>query len=199
VSKSGLISIAGGKLTGYRKMAERITDKVMQILVQKKELGGRISFCASTTKNLRLNGTDFRPNAMKLNAPISQDDINQFKTRRIGEAKQADIPALRIVEWVNRYGTDADMLIEKCYEWRTRFPDAAERMLLAELWYACEHEMVVRVADFLIRRTAMLYFNEAEVRENYLFYCQMMGKLKGWDESRVLREAAYCKKELEMY
>ena len=28
VSASGLISIAGGKLTGYRKMAERTVDKI---------------------------------------------------------------------------------------------------------------------------------------------------------------------------
>src|SRR6185503_5990685 len=29
-SKSGLISIAGGKLTGYRKMAERVVDLVVK-------------------------------------------------------------------------------------------------------------------------------------------------------------------------
>jgi glycerol-3-phosphate dehydrogenase len=199
VSNSGLISIAGGKLTGYRKMAERITDNVMRILEKDKSTEKRVVFCESKTKNLRLNGTNFHAKKINQNAPITQDDIQHFKVRRIGEGKQADIPADRIVDWVNRYGSDADIIIDKCYEWVQRFPDAAERCLLAELWYSCEYEMTVRIADFLIRRTAMLYFNEKEVRENHLFYCEMMGKLHNWDESRILREAALCKAELELY
>ena len=36
ISKSGLISIAGGKLTGYRKMAERVLDAVLKTMKKKQ-------------------------------------------------------------------------------------------------------------------------------------------------------------------
>ena len=60
VSEEGLISIAGGKLTGYRKMAERVVDKVMQKLKDKKLLK---IFTKSSTKNLKLNACAFKDEA----------------------------------------------------------------------------------------------------------------------------------------
>src|SRR5690625_549142 len=53
VSESGLISIAGGKLTGYRKMAESIVDLVA------KQLGEEgLTFGLSKTKHLPISGGD---------------------------------------------------------------------------------------------------------------------------------------------
>ena len=49
-SKDGLLSIAGGKLTGYRKMAERIVNRAQRVI------GTRL---ACQTKNLVLYGQDF--------------------------------------------------------------------------------------------------------------------------------------------
>jgi len=37
ISESGLISIAGGKLTGYRKMAHRVIDTVLKTMPQKRK------------------------------------------------------------------------------------------------------------------------------------------------------------------
>lgn len=51
-SESGLITIAGGKLTGYRKMAEHIVDLVRDRL---KEEGGR-DFGPCRTKTMPISG-----------------------------------------------------------------------------------------------------------------------------------------------
>lgn len=51
-SPSGLITIAGGKLTGYRKMAEAIVDLVMRLLSQEEGL----RFVAAKTKNMPISG-----------------------------------------------------------------------------------------------------------------------------------------------
>src|SRR5699024_298746 len=53
-SNSGLISMAGGKLTGYRKMAEQAVDKVTAIFKSEQN----ILFEKSTTKYLSLSGGD---------------------------------------------------------------------------------------------------------------------------------------------
>ena len=50
---SGLITIAGGKLTGYRKMAEEVVDLVVKRLDVKK-------FGPCITENLPLSGGDFQ-------------------------------------------------------------------------------------------------------------------------------------------
>ncbi|MFM7854630.1 MAG: glycerol-3-phosphate dehydrogenase/oxidase [Flammeovirgaceae bacterium] len=52
VSDTGLISIAGGKLTGYRKMAERIVNKVLQ-----ENFSTNQAVCK--TASIRLRGNDF--------------------------------------------------------------------------------------------------------------------------------------------
>src|SRR5690606_25506646 len=54
-SENGLISIAGGKLTGYRKMAEAINDRVTKSL----EKDGSKKFGKSITRQLPLSGGDF--------------------------------------------------------------------------------------------------------------------------------------------
>lgn len=53
VSDSGLITIAGGKLTGYRKMAETVTN-----LVAKKLANNKQSFRSCETRNLPISGGD---------------------------------------------------------------------------------------------------------------------------------------------
>jgi glycerol-3-phosphate dehydrogenase len=181
-SKSGLISIAGGKLTGYRKMAERVVNEVVKQLRPN-------TYKPCSTKTLVLHGANF----------AKQSDIAAFKQRRIGEAKQAEISPIQVAEWINRYGKNADIIIEKTYELFPTIANAHERCVVAELWYGIEYEMVCTVADFLIRRTGQLYFAEAQVLAHYPRYAELMGELLNWSEARVLREKAEMQKELKMY
>ncbi|MEY4928186.1 MAG: glycerol-3-phosphate dehydrogenase, partial [Bacteroidota bacterium] len=82
-SKTGLITIAGGKLTGYRKMAQRIMDFVSEKLAVEHYY----SVQPCQTKDYILSGAAFK----------NSEAINSFKVRRIGEAKQAGISANQIV------------------------------------------------------------------------------------------------------
>ncbi len=184
-SKTGLITIAGGKLTGYRKMAQRIVDFVSEKLAVERHY----TVQACQTENYVLSGAAFSDN----------EAINLFKVRRIGEAKQAGVSAAQIVTWVNRYGTNTDVIIERVFDIYTQVGDPEQRCLEAEMWYVIHYEMVCRLADFMIRRTDMLYFSESETLKNYPHYAETMGKLMGWDEVRILREKAAMKRELELY
>lgn len=184
-SKNGLITIAGGKLTGYRKMAQRIVDFVSEKLAVEHHYQPQ----ACQTERFVLCGAKFK----------DAEAINQFKVRRIGEAKQAGVSPAQIVTWVNRYGTNTDIIIERVFEIYTAIGDPEQRCLEAEMWYVIHYEMVVRLADFMIRRTDMLYFSESETLEKYPKYAEIMGKLLNWDESRILREKAAMKRELALY
>lgn len=148
VSDSGLISIAGGKLTGYRKMAERITDKVAEIIAHR----GSKSFPKCATKHQVLIGGHF--------ANSEDIAVQAYKEKLTGECSQIQIGYQQISQWVNRYGVETEKIMEYAYAMHTEIEDAQERALVAELKYTVLHEMVHTYTDFFMRRTGMLYFEK---------------------------------------
>ncbi|MBI3482692.1 MAG: glycerol-3-phosphate dehydrogenase/oxidase, partial [Bacteroidetes bacterium] len=137
-SPSGLISIAGGKLTGYRKMAERVVDLVVKNYFDEDTLQscltGSIHLTALFLKNT--------------------EEVKRYK-----HAVEERLKPLQLQVYtdylVSNYGKQADEII-------TRF-DAEKgnefdsRLVLAELNFCLEKEMVLSVSDFFVRRTGMLY------------------------------------------
>ena len=69
-----------------------------------------------------------------------------------------------IDEWVNRYGKDAEHIVEIAF---ALWPEISEKEWvpdIAELHYAIHYEMCLHPSDFFVRRTSNLYFN----RENLM-------------------------------
>lgn len=139
-SPSGLLSIAGGKLTGYRLMAEKIVNKVAA------REPGRFGPCK--TKTYRLSGGDFQSAA-------HMEDYRTMFRERYGAAEWL-IPF--IDEWFFRYGTHTEWIIENALGLEQLIADPFHRCVMAELIYSFDHEMTATVSDFLVRRTGMLYF-----------------------------------------
>ena len=150
ISPSGLISIAGGKLTGYRLMAKRVVDKIALTL---NGLERRL-IPKSQTHELKLCGADF----------MDEQDIIEFKDILCGQAKQVNCSYNTIDEWVNRYGKDAEQIVEIAF---ALWPEISEKELvpdIAEMNYAIHYEMCLHPSDYFVRRTSNLYFQ----RENLL-------------------------------
>jgi glycerol-3-phosphate dehydrogenase len=136
---TGLITVAGGKYTTYRSMAESVVDVVMRRL-------GRHARCR--TRSFPLVGT-------------LQGDWGEYKKEmvlRLGTQTGLDEPSARHL--VGRYGTRAQcvaLLIERRPE-LGRPIVAGEPDLLAEMEYQRDHEMAVVPEDFLLRRTRLGLF-----------------------------------------
>jgi len=96
-SASNLISIAGGKLTGYRKMAQRAVDEATDLLKEKFDL----TFDDCITKQIKLAGGDFKhpKDVHLLNADLQK--VFQHK-----------IPNWRIHQLVFRYGSNASTILK---------------------------------------------------------------------------------------
>ncbi len=127
VSESGLISIAGGKLTGYRLMAEKIVTLVVAGL--KKQINRSIS-----TKQKALSGSFESETAL----------LDFIKTN----TAKSDLP---IEKWATRYGTNTTQIIDKANS-------TSNDALAAEIDYCIENEMALKLTDFVVRRSGMLYF-----------------------------------------
>ncbi|MCS6823387.1 MAG: glycerol-3-phosphate dehydrogenase/oxidase [Cytophagaceae bacterium] len=145
---SGLISIAGGKLTGFRKMAERITNIVeMKIKNRTTKCGTHnvLLHSSKTENNLPLN--DYLYNC-------SNELVNRGFTRFTAD----DIVA--------RYGTATKNIISG-YDNMQHCNNSELRLLLAEYEYCKQHELCIFPSDFFMQRTGYIYFDIKKVNLYY--------------------------------
>ena len=148
-SDTGLISIAGGKLTGYRKMAERVVDRIAKKLEEEYEV--EVKECY--TENIPLCGNDFKKfkHVKKYIAEIH---------KRIKGDGFTEHDAWFLV---TNYGKQTETILEYYSERKEK--DKATRLILAELEFGIAFEMVQNPMDFFIRRTGRLYFDIDSIRD----------------------------------
>ncbi|WP_144460839.1 glycerol-3-phosphate dehydrogenase/oxidase [Siminovitchia fortis] len=148
VSESGLITIAGGKLTGYRKMAETVTDMLAKLL---DEDGIKSSPCI--TRKLRLSGGEFE-------SPKEYELFIGRKSKELQEIGLCEEDARRIAAV---YGTNADIVASME---SLLLPDVELPLTIKLLvHYSIMHEMAITPEDLFIRRTGASLFNVNWVRK----------------------------------
>ena len=170
-SKSGLISIAGGKLTGYRVMSRNVAKLVAKRL---EESEGK-KYIGCQTKNMRLSGGEFPfyPEAHKL---------TEFADMKYDEAKQAGISVKKFRTLFYRYGMNIDFVTNKAYDYYNESKNADEAWLKAEVWYCINYESTTSIADFFIRRTGMIFFFIKDIYPIIDTVANFMAEQIGWDE-----------------
>ncbi|MBW0146612.1 glycerol-3-phosphate dehydrogenase [Marinobacter arenosus] len=138
--KAPLISVFGGKITTYRKLAEAATDKLCQFF---PNAGGR------WTKNAVLPGGDF-DNQENLSARLHHD----FPW----------LPDNLISRYVRTYGTSAYTFLRDCTSVDDLGQHFAGTLYAAEVRYLREAEWALDADDILWRRTKQgLYATEQDV------------------------------------
>ena len=174
-SESGLLSIAGGKLTGYRKMAERITDLVYKKLRSESDL----DFVKSKTQEISLTGGPF--NSAKEVDSYRSEILERLKSNGINEDYQA---------WylIATYGRQSEEILELFEQTSNSTTDPKEALILAELDYSVENEMINTSLDFLIRRTGRLFFDIESIEEFKGQVIQRLAEKLGWDSDRKNKE-----------
>lgn len=168
-SKTGLISIAGGKLTGYRVMARNVAKAVAKRLEEKE--GKKYIGCQ--TKNMRLSGGEFPfyPEAHRL---------TEYADMKFDEAKQTGISVKDFKILFYRYGMNIDFIMNKAYDYYNENKDSKQSWLKAEIWYCINYESTTSIADFFIRRTGMIFFFITDIYPIVNFVADFMGEQIGW-------------------
>ncbi len=145
-SQSGLITIAGGKLTGYRKMAEHIVDLVRDRL---KEEGGQ-DFGGCKTKTMPISGGHVG----------GSKNFESFVEAKTKDGLKIGLSQETAKQLAIRYGSN----VENVFSRIEGLKDEAEKRqipvhILAEAAYSIEEEMAATPADFFVRRTGRLFFD----------------------------------------
>ncbi len=149
VSDSGLISMAGGKLTGYRKMAERVVDRI----AKKMNEDHKIEIKGCITEEIPLCGSEFK----------KYKDVKKYINDIYDRIKDDGFTKYNAWFLVTNYGIQTETILG--YYSKRKIKDKEVRMALAELQFGIEYEMVQNPMDFFIRRTGRLYFDIDGVRK----------------------------------
>jgi glycerol-3-phosphate dehydrogenase len=147
-SDSGLLSMAGGKLTGYRKMAERVVDKVQK----KLEKQSSASFKSVFTDKIPLTGGPWK----------KYKEVKKYISKIHDILEKDNFDAHEAWYLVTTYGKQTEAILE-IYGSNTG-KDFKENLIMAELDFCMHNEMVVSPLDFFVRRTGRLYFNIESVK-----------------------------------
>ncbi|OXM87262.1 glycerol-3-phosphate dehydrogenase/oxidase [Paenibacillus rigui] len=183
VAPSGLITIAGGKLTGYRKMAERIVDLVASQLQQQ----GHPAYPGCTTDRVKLSGGDVG----------GSQGYASFVKEKVRAGQSVGLTEAEALTLVERYGSNVDRVLELY----TAHQEEAQKQGLSGVWFASllygiESEMVLTPVDFFVRRTGAVYFNIHAVERWKQPVLAYMAQRFGWSDEQTKRHADELDRQL---
>lgn len=172
VSPSGLVSIVGGKLTTYRKMAADTVDAALEF---RRAAGDRVRVGRSTTASVPLFGAD------------GYDELT-----RPGAAERLGVAPSVLDHLAGRHGGHARAVAAMVNE----HPELGRPLvpglpyLAAEAVYAARYEMALTLEDVLSRRTrALLLDSAASVAAAPAVADLLAGEL-GWSAGETAAQVA---------
>ncbi|RSK29241.1 glycerol-3-phosphate dehydrogenase/oxidase [Bacillus sp. HMF5848] len=168
-SESGLLTIAGGKLTGYRKMGETIVDLVVNLLKQE----GKGNFGGCRTKNMPISGGHVG----------GSNNFPAFVRDKVQRGMELGLSEEKANELTRMYGSNIDA-VYNIIEQGTNETYGLPLEIYAQLKYSVEHEMTVTPNDFFIRRTGALFFNIASVQQRKAGIIACMADMLSWSEEQ---------------
>lgn len=184
-SDSGLITIAGGKLTGYRKMAETIVDLVAGKF--EAEEGRKLK--PSQTKHLPISGGNFG----------GSEKFPQFVEAASQQGGEVGFSKEEAKDIAAFYGSNSAIVFDLVSQKKTEAEKFSIPLVtFAKLVYGIEHELIATPVDFYFRRTGDLLFNIASVHETRAAVSGYMAEQFNWADAEKERYEAELDKEINM-
>jgi len=174
VGEDGLITIAGGKLTTYRRMSAEVVDTAVKLL----------HLQAALPAALMPAHTDREPLPGAVGWP--DDDDHGAVARKIAEAGGAGVEADTARLLADTYGMRGLEVARMVRQ----DPSAGERIvagrpeIMAQVDWAVEHELAYEVEDVLARRTQLYYRDRDQGLAAAPRVAARMGARLGWDAGR---------------
>lgn len=168
---SNLITIAGGKLTGYRHMANEIVDLVAKRL--SSDYG--LQFKKSDTKHQPISGGDIG----------GSENYWPYVQRMSGLAPSYGLTVDDGREIAKKYGSNTEQIFE--IAGNLKDSDEQERYGLplsvhAQVLYSIQHEMVYKPTDYFVRRSSDMYFSIDKVNAYRDGVVELMSSILEWND-----------------
>jgi glycerol-3-phosphate dehydrogenase len=172
---AGMVSIVGGKLTTYRRMAQDTMDHV-DFKLRGSRCSMRPRSIQLSSRNLQLDGAESWKEALeevRLEAPylgLSTDTVHRLKL----------------------YGSACKIILDLVRQ----EPQLATRIvpdlpyIMAEVVYACRYEMAVQLSDVLDRRLRISIEDRAHGTDAAARVAECMAQELGWSASYTAGQVA---------
>ncbi len=172
---AGLITIAGGKLTTYRVMAEDTVDRACEAA-----------------------GISVRPTKTDQIALVGATGYSSMNRNRQEIAGRYGLEENEIERLLHRYGSETTDILDLA----ASDPLLAKQVpsgpyLGAEVRFAVESEAALHLDDVLTRRTRLSIECRDRGTKGAEFVASIMAPLLGWDEAAVARELEHYEKRVE--
>ncbi|XP_049850720.1 glycerol-3-phosphate dehydrogenase, mitochondrial-like [Schistocerca gregaria] len=199
VSPSNLLTVTGGKWTTYRKMAECVVDKALEILEKSDKMFHlRRQFGSCVTENYTLVGGNGWHPALFLDLIqrgvrakyLKGDELNMKRETLLGHPETHVPMTVDIAQHLSRsYGSRAflvaDIARKNGYGKRLvhQYP-----FLEAEVVYAVKNEYACTAIDVLARRLRLAFLDVKATQDALPRTIEIMGKLLNWDSEKKKQE-----------
>ncbi len=187
-SPNGLVTVTGGKLTTYRRMAADTVDTVKGQLVgsdrRRSERDAPPGIPGSPTRRLTLIGGD---NGGQPDVAVGD------RAGHMGLAEEV------VAHLAGRYGSETGEVLALC----EADPELAQPLIAglpyikAEAIYSVRHEMAVTLSDLLARRTRALILDRTAAVRAAADVAALISTDMGWDADERDRQVAQVKAEAQ--
>ncbi|MCD1161362.1 glycerol-3-phosphate dehydrogenase/oxidase [Peribacillus frigoritolerans] len=182
-SDSGLITIAGGKLTGYRKMAKTTVDLLAGKLAEQSNK----NYPASSTKGMPISGGDVG----------GSSNFSDYIKQHVQMGADSGLAVKDSKEILAMYGSNAPVLFDIAKnEGDGGANSGLPKKLFVQLKYAVDHEMAATPVDFFFRRTGTLLFDIDLVQTHKHAVIDYMAGYFGWTESTKMERTNQLEQEI---
>ncbi|WHY97151.1 glycerol-3-phosphate dehydrogenase/oxidase [Peribacillus simplex] len=182
-SDSGLITIAGGKLTGYRKMAKTTVDLLAGKLAQQSNK----TYPASSTKGMPISGGDVG----------GSSNFSDYIKQHIQMGADSGLTVKDTEDILAMYGSNAPVIFDIAKsEGDGGASSGLPKKLFVQLKYALDHEMAATPVDFFFRRTGTLLFDIDLVQTHKHAVIDYMAGYFGWTESTKMERTNQLEQEI---
>lgn len=165
IDDNGLITLAGGKITDYRKMAEGAMREIIRLLAQTHSR----HYTLINSKTYPVSGGELNPSNV-------DSELETFA--HLGVKRGLDAADARYI--ANVFGSNAPRVFKLATDL-----EAAEGLTLRDtlvLHYTMREEMVLTPVDYFLRRTNHLLFMRESLDALIQPIANEMAKYLGWSE-----------------
>jgi glycerol-3-phosphate dehydrogenase len=188
VGRDGLITIAGGKLTTYRKMAKEVVDVAVHLLTLSDRLPDDLH--SAQTFKAPLPGAVGWP----------EHDDHELVAEELAKVCECDLPKEVGRHLVDTYGMRASQVAKLC----ARDPALLEPIvpgrveIMAQVDFGVQEELAASVSDILIRRTQILLRDFDQGLGAAEKVATRMAHLIGWSDEEKQKSIDYYKSEVAL-
>jgi glycerol-3-phosphate dehydrogenase len=160
IAQNKMISIAGGKLTGYRLMAKKVVDLIVNNLDRSEKC---------YTSEIKISGSK----------NINQENVNEVKTRLSEKLAEIEIHSNELDYLFHNYGSQLTKIITLLKT--NRYNTIVE----AEAHFCIMEENLYYPLDFFLRRTSKLYYSPEKIEEEIILVTPIFSKLLNLNSDEI--------------